>query len=89
VSPSGSVGLMFDILRCATFLNGTPVPVRLIEIRTRETANRMLDGLRAKREIGLDRVMDVRYVWKVRAKTPMNAVRRGIGQRNKFEDNLV
>ena len=89
MSPSGSVGLMFDILRCATLLNGTQVPVGPARIRKRgNTANSVLERPRAKKDCGLDRGTDVRYVWKVRAKTPEDAVRRGIGQRNKFEDNL-
>jgi len=40
-------------------------------------------------EIRVDMKMELRYVWKVRAKTPMNAVKRVVGKRNKFEDNLV
>ena len=63
MSPSGSVGLMFDILRCVTIPNGTLVPVGLIEIRKRgNTANSVLERPRTKKEIGLDKRLVVRYV---------------------------
>ena len=68
MSPSGSVELMFDILRCAT-MSRRVVPAGPIEIRMRgKSANRELERPRAKRDGWLDMVNDLRYVWKVRAK---------------------
>ena len=56
MSPSGSVGLMFDILRCATFLNGRISWVEPIEIRKRgRSANCVLERPRRSEIDGLTR----------------------------------
>jgi hypothetical protein len=49
----------------------------------------VLERPRANEKIELDMGFEVRYVWKVRAKTPMSAIKCGFGKRNKFEDNLA
>jgi hypothetical protein len=53
---------LFDILRCATLLNGIR-PSQADRVRTEEqTANRELERPLAKKEIGLDTGTKVRYV---------------------------
>jgi hypothetical protein len=81
--------LLFDILRCATLLKGLS-PSGPIKIRKQGiTANYEFGRPWAKDQIVLDMSVKVRYFWKVRAKTPVDAVIRKNGERNKFEDTLA